>query len=112
MGQGKLLGSDGLNVILGSCTSSTMGTALDYCEPPFNRTALWEASWKKNNEEVVKLLAGYGASVDYKDYQGRTPLHEAAYHGQMNTVLVLLAQGHSLDCRDIFGQTPLFRATA
>jgi len=83
---------------------------LDYCEKPFLRTALWEASWK-NHEDVVRVLAAKGANIAAADYQGRTPLHEAAYYGHLSLVEFLIDRGHAVDCVDKFGQTPLFRAS-
>merc|ERR1719215_1808214 len=65
---------------------------LDYCERPFFRTALWESSWK-GHEKIVKLLHEAQASVDAKDYQARTPLHEAAYYGHKNLVEYFLEKG-------------------
>lgn len=82
---------------------------MDYCEKPFFRSALWEATWK-NCEPIVKLLVEKGATVDYADYQGRTPLHEAAYYGHQNLVEFLLDKGHPIDAVDQNQQTPLFRA--
>eukprot|EP00913_Durusdinium_trenchii_P002052 g1895.t1 len=51
---------------------------MDFCEKPYFRSALWEATWK-NCEPIVKLLLEKGATIDYADYQGRTPLHEAGH---------------------------------
>eukprot|EP00930_Biecheleria_cincta_P058134 TRINITY_DN43987_c0_g1_i1.p1 TRINITY_DN43987_c0_g1~~TRINITY_DN43987_c0_g1_i1.p1 ORF type:complete len:225 (+),score=51.42 TRINITY_DN43987_c0_g1_i1:59-733(+) len=82
---------------------------LDYCDKPFYRPALWEATWK-NHEAIVKLLAEKNATIDVADYQNRTPLHEAAYYGYQNLVEYLLEKGHPIDPVDDFGQTPLFRA--
>lgn len=84
--------------------------SLDFCEEPYYRTALWEATWK-NHEGIVKLLAGKGANIAAPDYQGRTPLHEAAYYGHANLVDFFIDKGHPMDCVDAFGQTPLFRAS-
>mmetsp|Transcript_116160 Transcript_116160/g.276063 ORF Transcript_116160/g.276063 Transcript_116160/m.276063 type:complete len:221 (+) Transcript_116160:79-741(+) len=82
---------------------------LDYCKKPYYRSALWEATWK-NHEVLVKALAEKGATIDFADYQGRTPLHEAAYYGYQNLVEFFLDKGHPIDPLDNFGQTPLFRA--
>jgi len=82
---------------------------LDWSDKPFYRSALWEATWK-NNEQIVKLLADKNATIDFADYQGRTPLHEAAYYGHRNLVEYLLEKGHPIDPTDNFGATPLFRA--
>jgi hypothetical protein len=86
-----------------------MNINLDFCEKPFYRTALWEATWK-NYDYLVKLLTSRGASIAKADYQGRTPLHEAAYYGHLNLVEFFLDKGHPINCADAFGQTPLFRA--
>jgi len=83
---------------------------LEFCEKPFYRTALWEATWK-NHATIVKLLAAKGANVSAPDYQGRTPLHEAAYYGHLKLVGFFIDKGHPIDCVDSFGQTPLFRAS-
>jgi len=82
---------------------------LDFCEPPFCRTAVWEATWR-GHQDIVRLLADKKASISWADYQGRTPLHEAAYYGNCGLVEFLLERGHPIDCTDVFGQTPLFRA--
>jgi ankyrin repeat protein len=84
---------------------------VDYADKRlFNRSPLWEATWK-NNDETVKLLLSKKATVDFPDYQQRTPLHEAAYFGHINLVELFLNNGHPVDPVDCFGQTPLFRAT-
>lgn len=85
------------------------GQSLDYCEKPFYRPALWEATWR-GQEEIVKLLASKRASLCVADYEGRTPLHEAAYFGRISLVEFFLEGNHPIDCADHFGQTPLFRA--
>jgi len=87
----------------------TKCSTLDFCEKPYFRTALWEATWK-NHEGIVKLLAAKGADIAAPDFQGRTPLHEAAYYGHANLVGFFIDKGHPMDCVDCFGQTPLFRA--
>jgi len=87
-----------------------LGLSLDFCEKPYHRTALWEATWK-NHEGIVKLLATKGANIAAPDFQGGTPLHEAAYYGHSNLVDFFIDKGHSINCVDSFGQTPLFRAS-
>lgn len=105
--RGLLEGEGALRQKLGEALK--MQLDLDYCEKPYFRSALWEATWK-NHEVIVRLLCEKGASVSFADYQGRTPLHEAAYYGHLNLVAFFLEKGHPLDPRDLFGQTPLFRA--
>lgn len=82
---------------------------LDFCESPFSRTAIWEATWR-GHKDIVRLLADKKACISWADYQGRTPLHEAAYYGNCGLVEFLLERGHPIDCTDVFGHTPLFRA--
>jgi len=82
---------------------------LDFCETPFSRTAIWEATWR-GHKDIVRLLADKKACISWADYQGRTPLHEAAYYGNCGMVEFLLERGHPIDCTDVFGHTPLFRA--
>jgi len=107
---GKLEGDDGFRQKLSELVKSGfVGEDLDFNEKPYFRSALWEASWK-NYEPIVKLLVEKKANLQFADYQGRTPLHEAAYYGHMNLVTYFLDNGHPIDCADDFGQTPLFRA--
>jgi ankyrin repeat protein len=83
---------------------------LDYNEdPPYCRTAVFEACWR-NNEAIVKDLMNQGAQIDLPDAQGRTPLHEAAAYGHLSLVQLLLENKAAIDHRDKWGQTPLFRA--
>jgi hypothetical protein len=82
---------------------------IDYNAKPFFRTALWEASWK-GDEDVVQLLLKSKAKVDHADYQGRTPLHEVSYYGHLRMVDLLIQKGHPVDPKDKFDHTPLFRA--
>lgn len=90
------------------------GSDLDYSEKPYHRSALWEATWKsssvKEAETLVKELVQAGATIAHADYQGRTPLHEAAYYGNLELVKFFVEKGHEINCKDIFDQTPLFRA--
>lgn len=102
-----LEGDDGFRVILSECVK--MSIDLDFNEKPFFRSALWEATWK-NHEGIVKALADKGASIEFKDYQERTPLHEAAFYGHVGLAEYFLEKGANIDVLDKFGQTPLFRA--
>lgn len=82
---------------------------LDYSDRPFYRSALWEATWR-NHEPIVRMLLTSNATVDFADYEGRTPLHEAAYYGHLNLVMLFIEKDHPVDPLDNYGQTPLFRA--
>mmetsp|Transcript_82942 Transcript_82942/g.173663 ORF Transcript_82942/g.173663 Transcript_82942/m.173663 type:complete len:222 (+) Transcript_82942:52-717(+) len=105
--KGRLDGDQGLRTVVAEAVK--MQLDLNFCEKPFYRAALWEATWK-NHEGCVKLLVEKGAQVDFADYQKRTPLHEAAYYGHINLVEYFLDKGHPIDPLDKFNQTPLFRA--
>jgi len=105
--KGKIDGDTGVRQLVSEALKS--GLDLDYSEKPFFRSALWEATWK-GHEAIVKLLAEKGASVEFKDYEQRTPMHEAAYYGHINLVEYFLDKGHNIDVADKYGQTPLFRA--
>lgn len=105
--QGRMDGDTGLRCLIIEAMKSQLD--LDFNEKPYFRSALWEATWK-GNEQIVKLLADKGATVSFADYQGRTPLHEAAYYGHLNLVEYFVEKGHPIDVVDNFGQTPLFRA--
>lgn len=112
--KGKVEGDDGFRVKLNELVKAGItgpghDYGLDYSCEPYWRSALWEATWK-NHEAVVKLLVEKNASIDYGDYEGRTPLHEAAYYGYKNLVDFLIEKGHPVDSVDKYGQTPLFRA--
>lgn len=105
--KGKLEGDPGVKGVLQEAVK--MALDLDFNEKPYYRSALWEATWK-NHETIVKLLVEKGASVDFKDFQERTPLHEAAYYGHVNLVEFYIEKGAGINAVDKFGQTPLFRA--
>mmetsp|Transcript_20917 Transcript_20917/g.59074 ORF Transcript_20917/g.59074 Transcript_20917/m.59074 type:complete len:231 (+) Transcript_20917:75-767(+) len=112
--KGKLEGDDGFRARLNELNKAGItgpghDYGLDYSDKPFYRSALWEATWK-NHENVVKLLVEKNATLDFADYQGRTPLHEAAYYGHKSLVEYFLEKGHPVDPMDNFGMTPLFRA--
>mmetsp|Transcript_40690 Transcript_40690/g.73529 ORF Transcript_40690/g.73529 Transcript_40690/m.73529 type:complete len:209 (+) Transcript_40690:61-687(+) len=107
---GKIEGDDGFKQKLSELVKAGfLGEQLDFNEKPYFRSALWEATWK-NYEVVVKLLVEKKANAELGDYQGRTPLHEAAYYGHVNLVTYFCDIGCKVDPVDNFGQTPLFRA--
>ena len=58
----------------------------------------------------MKLLLENGASPDFEDESGRTPLSRAAARGHKRVVKLLLENGARPDFEDESGQTPLSRA--
>jgi len=111
--KGQLEGEDGFKHKLSELEKAEMtgpgDCGLDWCDKPYYRTALWEATWK-NHDVIVKMLADKGATIDQADSEGRTPLHEAAFYGHIDLVDYLLEKGHPIDPKDNNGSTPLFRA--
>ena len=64
-----------------------------------------------NMQEIILLLVKYGADINAKGYYGRTALHYAAIHGDLQQAAFLLDNGADLNLRgDVFGFSPLFCA--
>ena len=60
--------------------------------------------------DACKLLISKGASVDARDKDGMTPLHEASGSGNADIVELLIKEGASVDAVDTAGWTPLHTA--
>ncbi|KAF4713714.1 E3 ubiquitin-protein ligase mib1 [Perkinsus olseni] len=84
---------------------------LNYSEKPYFRSALWEATWK-NNEPAVRYLIDKRANINFKDRDGRTPLHEASRYGHAALVELLLDTKADIDATDSAGETPLSQAVS
>jgi ankyrin repeat protein len=74
-------------------------------------TPLMRAAERADLDSVKRLLAE-GASVNGKDWLGKTPLLHACVHGSLNpdVVKALLAAGADVNVRDKGGTTPLIAA--
>ena len=71
-------------------------------------TALHLACAEGNLNLVSGLLTGGNQSdVSTRNEQGVTPLHEAAFRGYQDIVLLLLKHGADTKCKDDSGNTPL-----
>jgi ankyrin repeat protein len=57
--------------------------------------------------EIVRLLLEAGADPDMKSREGGTPLHSAAFTGDLEIVELLLAHGADPAATDTKGRTPL-----
>jgi serine/threonine-protein phosphatase 6 regulatory ankyrin repeat subunit A len=66
----------------------------------------------QGSEQCLELLIGhFGPSiVNLRDHRGRTPLHVAAFHNNLDCMQLLLSHGASVEARDITGKTPLLVA--
>ncbi len=56
--------------------------------------------------EIAKLLVSHGAKINAVNNIGRTALHDAALHGQLEMVTFLIEEGADLNIKDDFGMTP------
>lgn len=56
---------------------------------------------------ILALVAG-GAHLDFRNLDGRTPLHTACLYGSQENVKTLLDLGASPNSRDPIGLTPLY----
>lgn len=90
------------------------------CNSELNRMAphpdkfpLHHAVKRNDMEKVKKLIEQDGVSVNTTDDTKNTPMHIAAYEGQIPMIQYLAAQGADLNARDIpKGRTPLHVAAA
>jgi hypothetical protein len=58
----------------------------------------------------IDVLVDLGADVHAVDYQGETPLHQAATFGRLDAARALVGRGADVGARDRGGMTPLARA--
>jgi ankyrin repeat protein len=58
-------------------------------------------------EETLARLLKAGAKVSGRDWQDRTPLHEAAASDNVRAAEILIAEGAKIMARDKAGKTPL-----
>ena len=58
--------------------------------PPINRISALHLISETNNMELVKLLLAHDIPIDSRDRTGSTPLHWAAFKGNLNLVRLLL----------------------
>lgn len=85
----------------------------------FGSTALHTATsyYKQYNENecviscvMVELLLAKGADVNAKDYEGKTPLRNAASKGHIELVKMLINAGADVNIMSIKGRTALHKA--
>jgi len=57
--------------------------------------------------EVLKVLVALGANKESKADNGGTPLHDAAFNGQVEAIRALVELGADIDAQTDNGETPL-----
>ncbi|GMR36196.1 hypothetical protein PMAYCL1PPCAC_06391 [Pristionchus mayeri] len=71
-------------------------------------TPLTIASGVANNRGVIIALIGGGAHVDFRNTEGQTAMHKAAFLSSVENVKTLLELGASPNYRDVIGLTPFY----
>ena len=85
-----------------------LGADVNSVHEPDNMSPLILAA--ENNIDVVRLLIGKGANLDWQDRQGKTALIKAVYANKIDTVKLLIKSGAKVSMRDQFGDTALMSA--
>ncbi|KAE9550115.1 hypothetical protein FO519_006675 [Halicephalobus sp. NKZ332] len=75
---------------------------------PQGETPLTLASGIPNNRNVLIALVGGGAHLDFRNSEGQTGMHKAAFLSIAENVKTLLELGASPNYRDPIGLTPLY----
>lgn len=65
---------------------------------------------KQNKLRDIRKSVAQGCSVNYRDYDSRTPLHLACNFGNLEIVKYLVSHGANIEIKDRFGNTPLNEA--
>ena len=72
-----------------------------------NRNALHFASFWGHKDMVAYLCSACAISAETQDFNGDTPLHDAAAHGHVDVVVTLLNYGGARDTKNNAGLTPV-----
>ena len=86
------------------------GVDVDARDSENGLSPLMVASWH-GNEQVVRRILDYGASIDVTDNEGRTALSFAAEGGHEMVAQVLVEHKGNINIGDCHNQTPLLWAT-
>lgn len=68
------------------------------------------AIYISNIDHAARLVQNHGADINCHDKYGRTPLHWAAFHGDMELMVLLLKLGAKINCADNDGYHPIHKA--
>jgi ankyrin repeat protein len=63
-----------------------------------------------NTAACIRMLLEAGADINHRNGKGWTPLHDAAFYGEVAESAVLLDLGAAVDARGARGETPLHLA--
>lgn len=75
-----------------------------------NAARMWQ-SVRSGDATAIRDLVEQGVDIDESDNEDLTPLHYAAYQGQVAMTQQLLDCGAGINAQDIYGYTPLMLAT-
>jgi ankyrin repeat protein len=76
-----------------------------------NNTTPLQLAFRSNRIGIAEvLIRKYGADLNCVDKAGRTPLHWAAFNGDLDTTTFLFSAGADISARDNDGYTPLHKA--
>ena len=78
----------------------------------FGHTLLYDAARHKTSVDVAKFLISNGADVNASTntLDNETPLHIAAYFGNIEIIKCLVSKGADVNARDTINDTPLHKA--
>jgi len=71
-----------------------------YCSSRYYSVGTGIEYQSASHRDVVKLMVAKGADINAKDYNGTTPLHEAAWSGHKDVVELLVDNGANVSAKD------------
>lgn len=74
--------------------------------------SIFEAVKRGLLSEVDRILSSHSSSINDVDQFGQTPLHIAAFEGQVSISNLLISKGASISTQDKNGWTPLHSAAS